>query len=236
MILSNDPLGQAILDFSTNGKAENIIVASDLCDDDVIPVDYLFRSFDEMPEMEQIALQNCSGSILDVGAGAGIHAKYLKENGNSIKAIDISPGAVSYMQSQGLDAEVADFFQLKNQAYDTLLMLMNGIGIAGSLSNLENTLNHAKSLLSPNGKIIFDSTDIHYLYEDEDGGMWVDLGSEYYGNFKFQMKYGQHETPWFDWLYIDQNKMTEVAQKCGFHVEILFEDESQYLSQLTRND
>ena len=39
------------------------------------------------------------------------------------------------------------------------------------------------------GKILCDSSDIRYLYEDEDGALWVDLNTEYFGNFRFQMKY-----------------------------------------------
>ena len=229
----NDPLGQAILDFSQHGKAKDIIVASDLCDDDVIPVDYLFRSYSEMPKMEQVALAHCKGKILDVGSGSGIHANYLKDQGKDVSCIDISPAAIEYAKTLGLDARQRNFFDLSGESYDTLLFMMNGIGIAGTLANLDKTLIHAKTLLNPGGQLLCDSTDIKYLYEDEDGGMWVDLNTEYYGNFRFQMKYGEHESEWFDWLYVDSESLEKSATKCGFHFEILVEEETQFLAKLT---
>ena len=40
-------------------------------DEDEIPVNQLFRTFQEMPSLEQKALQLSTGKILDVGAGSG---------------------------------------------------------------------------------------------------------------------------------------------------------------------
>ena len=154
--LLNDPMGQAILDFATTKKNQDITVVSDICDDDIIPSAYLFRSFEEMPSLEKIALANCKGKILDVGAGAGIHAKFLKEKGFDVSCIDTSPRAIQHAKSIGLDARQQNFFDLSEGEYDTLLFLMNGIGISRNLANLEQTLIHAKSLLSENGRIICD--------------------------------------------------------------------------------
>lgn len=235
MTAKNDPIGQAIQDFSTTKKSQNIIVASDLCDDDVIPSAYLFRNWNELPKLEQIAIGHCSGKILDVGAGAGCHAKLLKEKGLEVTALEPSEKAVDYMRSVGVNAIRDTFQNHANEQYDTLLLLMNGIGLAGSLENLESFLNHAKSLLHPNGKIICDSTDIIYLYEEEDGSMWMDLNAAYYGNFKFQMTYKDHQTEWFDWLYIDFARLKEIAEKVGFTVEILFEEKEHYLVELKIN-
>ena len=229
-----DPLGRVILDFSKDKVERQIIVESDICDDDFIDASYLFRSYEEMPKMEQIALEQCTGTVLDIGAGAGIHSKILIEKGFTVKAIDVSEGAVEYMKSIGIDAEVQDFFQVEEQ-YDTLLMMMNGIGIAGELANLEHTLLQAKKMLRENGQILCDSTDVKYLYMDDEGGMWVDLSTEYYGNFHFRMHYDDQSTDWFDWLYVDFDKMEEAANKVGLKVEMLYEEETQYLARITHN-
>ncbi|MDG1147244.1 MAG: methyltransferase domain-containing protein [Crocinitomicaceae bacterium] len=234
MSTQNDPMGQAILDFEKNGIDQDIIVSSDLCEDDVISSAYLFRSFEDMPQIEQTALSRSSGKILDIGAGAGIHASHLKDQGMDVSCIDISPRSISYLKKNGLDARVANFFDLKDEKYDTLLMLMNGIGISGTLSNLENTLLQAKSLLNKGGKILCDSSDIKYLYTDDDGGMWVDLNTIYYGNFKFQMKYNGHETAWFDWLYADFDKLKEAAVKTGFSAQKIMDKNDQYLAELIK--
>ncbi|MBN9295104.1 MAG: class I SAM-dependent methyltransferase [Flavobacteriia bacterium] len=230
-----DPLGAAILDYQKKpSKKAEIIVHSKICEDDVIPVPYLFRRYADFPELEKIAVGECSGKILDVGAGAGVHALYLKEQGKDVCAIDISEGAVSYMKAQGIDARLADFYELQGEHYDTILMLMNGIGIAGTLSSLENTLLKAYQLLNEKGQVIVDSSDIIYLYEDEEGGLWMDLNTEYYGNFDYQMEYNGITGEWFPWLYVDFDKMKAAAEKVGFKVELLFEEDYQYLVKLIK--
>ncbi len=228
-----DPIGQAILTYSKQRKPEDIIVSSDMCDDDIIPLEVLFRTFAEMPKIEQLAIERAQGKVLDVGAGAGVHALELMDRGHTVKAIDISPGAVSYMQSQGIDAVQENFFQLEGEQFDTILLLMNGLGIAGKLSKLEQTLLHAKSLLKPGGKILCDSSDIKYLYEDEDGSFWIDLNTEYYGNFRFRMKYKKDLSPWFDWLYVDFDNLFQTAKKAGLKAIRVHEEDDHYLAELT---
>ncbi|MCE3294428.1 MAG: Methyltransferase type 12 [Crocinitomicaceae bacterium] len=229
-----DPIGKAILDYAKFKKPADIIVSSDLCEDDIIPVEVLFRSFDEMPELEKKALSLCRGKVLDVGAGAGSHALYLQDMGMSVDAIDISPGAVEHMKSNGLNAWKENFFDLKSEAkYDTILMLMNGIGIAGKLSNLERTLEHAKSLLKPGGQILCDSSDIKYLYEDEDGSLWIDLNNEYYGNFNFWMTYKKERGTQFDWLYADFDSLFKAAKNVGLKASRVYDKDDNYLAQIT---
>ncbi len=229
-----DPMGVAILDCHQNGKSADIVVVSDICEDDVIPLEILFRSYEEMPELEKIALNKAQGNILDVGAGAGSHALYLQQKGKSVQAIDISAGAVEFMKSQGVNARQIDLFDLKEEQFDTIYMLMNGIGIAGTLSNLENTLLHLKSLLNSGGKLYCDSSDIRYLYEDEEGALWIDLNTEYHGNFRFQMKYKDEIGPWFDWLYVDYENLAQAVVKTGMKIKNLHESEDSYLAEITK--
>ena len=113
---------------------------------------------------------------------------------------------------------------------------MNGIGIAGDLSNLENTLLHLKSLLNEGGQILCDSSDIKYLYEDEDGGMWMDLNTEYYGNFNFRMTYKDQDSGWFKWLYVDFEKLKTAANNCGMTVDRIIEEDKSYLARITIKD
>jgi SAM-dependent methyltransferase len=228
-----DPVGAAILDYIKTRKPDDIIVSSDICEDDVIPVEVLFRNQIEMPDLELMALESCKGKVLDVGAGAGAHSKELIDRGLDVDSIEISDGAVEYMKSIGLNARKINFFDLKNDKYDTILMMMNGIGIAGKLSNLENTLLQAKSLLQPGGKILCDSSDIKYLYEDEDGALWVDLNTEYYGNFRFQMKFKKEKGPWFDWLYVDFDNLFNAAKNIGLKAKKIVDQDDHYLAEIT---
>lgn len=228
-----DPIGEAILRYAGNKKPADIIVISDICEDDIIPVEVLFRSYQEMPEIEKVAISLAIGKILDVGAGAGVHSLELMKRGLKVEAIDLSPGAVSHMKNQGIHARNVDFFDLNSETFDTIIMLMNGIGIAGKLSNLENTLSHAKSLLNKGGKIICDSSDINYLYEDDDGSMWVNLNAEYFGNFRFQMIFDKEKGPWFDWLYVDFDRLFQAAQNVGLKAKRVSEQYDHYLAELS---
>ncbi|MFM6936046.1 MAG: class I SAM-dependent methyltransferase, partial [Flavobacteriales bacterium] len=143
-----DPIGQAILDYSKTKKPFDIIVSSDLCDDDIIPIEVLFRSYNEMPELEQLAIKLCKGQVLDAGAGTGVHTKELIKRGFSVFAIDTSEGAVEYMKSQGISAKQIDFESYNPPAkFDTILLLMNGTGIFGTLKETPNFLQKLKSLL-----------------------------------------------------------------------------------------
>ena len=230
---THDPIGLAIQDYLKTKKPADIIVTADLCDDDIIPVEVLFRTFEEMPALEQHAMSLSKGRILDVGAGAGPHSIYLSELGNSVSAIDTSPGAVSYLKSMNIDARCMDILDLKGETYDTILLLMNGIGIAGTMGKLPNFLKHLKTLLSPGGQILCDSSDVAFLYEEEDGSYWMDLNSEYYGNFKFQLHYKKESTEIFDWLYIDYDNLHDIASSVGFKCKRIEIDEHHFLAQLT---
>ncbi len=229
----NDPIGEAIKAYSKDKNNDFIIVQSDLCEDDEIASSYLFRSFEEMPELEQKALQLAKGKILDIGACAGCHSIYLSNQNLSTVAIDVSPGSVEHLLSKGIEAFESSILDFKEQRFDTILLLMNGLGLAQTLKQLPDFLKHLKSLLNEGGSILCDSTDIKYLYEDDEGAIWMDLNSSYYGEMKFNMIYNQSETGWFNWLYVDQETLKDVCKSEGLTCNILYEGENyNYLAEI----
>ncbi|MCJ8166384.1 class I SAM-dependent methyltransferase [Pontibacter sp. E15-1] len=233
--MSNDPMGAAMLDYLQGNAAAEVIVASNLTEDDIIPAYYLFREEKEMPELELLALAACQGAVLDVGAGAGSHTLALQNRGHEVTALDFSAGAVEVMRQRGVRNVLhQDILDLKDARYDTLLLLMNGIGIAGDLSGLDRFLRHAKSLLKPGGQLLLESSDILYMFEDEDGSVLLDLNAGYYGEVKYNMTYKDHESGWFNWLFIDAAILEDHATEAGFGFEVLYEGEfGNYLAQLT---
>lgn len=232
--MKNDPMGAAMLDYLQGNKEAEVTVSSNLTEDDVIPAYYLFRGVKEMPELELLALEACRGSVLDVGAGAGSHSLVLQEQGKEVTAIDFSAGATEVMRQRGVRQVLdADVLTLKNKQYDTLLMLMNGIGIAGNLVGLDRFLQHAKTLLNPGGQILLESSDILYMYEDEDGSVLLDMNAGYYGEVKYNMTFKEQESGWFNWLFVDAAILEDHATEQGFSVEILHEGEyGNYLARL----
>jgi SAM-dependent methyltransferase len=231
----NDPMGLAIYDFHKTGKAKKLIVHSSMFDDDEIPVTTLFRKFKDMPELEQIALKQAEGRILDIGAGSGCHCVALAEMGKSCTAIDISELSVEVMKEKGVDARCIDLFDENFVGqYDTILMLMNGTGIIGRLENMQKFFIRMKHLLAPGGRILIDSSDLRYLFEEEDGSLMIDLADDYYGLVDFQMEYNKVLGEPFDWLYVDFDTLSLYAEQNGFKAEMIAEGEHyDYLAALS---
>ena len=232
---NNDPMGAAIRDYQSKGKASRLRVLSSMFDEDEMPVVHLFRTFNQMPRLEQKALSMAKGRVLDIGAGAGCHALALQERGLEVKAIDISPLSCEVMKERGVkDAECVNLFNPQLQGkYDTLLLLMNGTGIAGKLNRLPMLLNRLKELLAEGGQILIDSSDLKYIYENEDGSMDIDLNAPYYGEVDYQMQYKNVKGEPFDWLYTDPMLLVSISKQCGLNCEIVEEGENyDFLARL----
>ena len=232
---NNDPMGAAIRDYQSKGKASRLRVLSSMFDEDEMPVAHLFRTFNQVPRLEQKALSMAKGRVLDIGAGAGCHALALQERGLEVKAIDISPLSCEVMKERGVkDAECVNLFDPQLQGkYDTLLLLMNGTGIAGKLNRLSMLLNRLKELLAEGGQILIDSSDLKYIYENEDGSMDIDLNAPYYGEVDYQMQYKNIKGEPFDWLYTDPMLLASISKQCGLNCEIVEEGENyDFLARL----
>ena len=228
-------MGAAIRDYKNKGKASRLRVLSSMFDEDEMPVAHLFRTFNQMPRLEQKALSMANGRVLDIGAGAGCHALALQERGLEVKAIDISPLSCEVMKERGVkDAECVNLFNPQLQGkYDTLLLLMNGTGIAGKLNRLPMLLNRLKELLAEGGQILIDSSDLKYIYENEDGSMDIDLNAPYYGEVDYQMQYKNIKGEPFDWLYTDPMLLASISKQCGLNCEIVEEGENyDFLARL----
>jgi 2-polyprenyl-3-methyl-5-hydroxy-6-metoxy-1,4-benzoquinol methylase len=225
-----DILGQALHDHYYQNKPDQLWIHNQYGPKEEMPVDTFFRQEDDMPELELLALKLCHGKVLDIGAGAGSHTLLLQQKGFDVSAIDISGMGVSVMKAQGVTkAQEADIFTYNQGKYDTLLLLMNGIGLCGTLANLRAFLHHAKTLLKPGGQLLFDSSDIAYLYEGD-----LPRTEKYYGELWYQYEYKNKKTEWFNWLYIDKQTLNTVATEAGWVAEVLFDDEfDQYLARLT---
>lgn len=232
---NKDPMGTAIYDFFKYGKAARLRVFSSQFDEDEIPVATLFRSYNEMPPIEQTALRLSTGKILDVGAGSGCHTLALREMGKDATAIDISPLSVKVMKERGLNAMLVNLFDpLFCESFDTILMLMNGSGIIGKLEHLGDFFQRMKLLLRPGGCVLMDSSDLKYLFEEEDGSYLIDLAGDYYGEIDFRMQYKQVKGDTFDWLYIDFDTLSLYAAQYGFKAEMVEEGSHYaYLAKLT---
>jgi len=214
-----DPMGQAISDYFFKRKTAKLLTCTHLTTYDELPLPYLFRSYNDMPEIERQALNLAHGRILDVGAAAGAHSIYLQQKGFDVTAIDNSQLSVEVLKARGLKAEAADFFEYKAQPFDTLLFLMNGAGMCGTLDRLPIFLERCKSLITSSGQILLDSSDLIYLYMEDDGSCNIDLNGYYYGEMLFSVKYKKLRSDKFKWLFVDFDNLKQAAFKCGMQCE-----------------
>ncbi|MFZ4679740.1 MAG: class I SAM-dependent methyltransferase [Flavobacterium sp.] len=239
-----DLFGKAILDFQTNNSPEDLVTETNISEADEMSVEYLFRSFNEMPKLEKKALQLCKGKVLDVGCGAGSHSLYLQEKGFVVTAIDISENAIKACELRGLkNARVQNILEvstytcergLAKQKFDTILLLMNGTGIFRTLSETSIYLQKLKSLLNPNGQILIDSSDIIYMFDKDADGSYLVPADNYYGELTFTISYKGETEETFPWLYIDYNTLQNAAQANGLQCELILEGEHfDYLARLT---
>ena len=201
--MTKDLFGKALLDYQNGNYSEDLITSTNISDEDSLPLPYLFRPFNKMPTLEQKALQLCKGKVLDVGCGAGNHALWLIKNGLDVKAIDVSEGAIEVSKKRGVTNAEEKALLDETSTFDTILLLMNGTGIFQELSQVATYLKHLKSLLKPNGQILIDSSDIKYMYQDEDGGFWLDTTANYYGELDYYLSYKNEEELPMKWLYLD---------------------------------
>jgi SAM-dependent methyltransferase len=215
-----DIMGMAMLDYHYGRHQEDISSYSSIAGEDKLPLKHLFRSFDEMPKLEQLALKRTKGKTLDVGCGSGIHALYLQQQNTVVEAIDISKGAVEVCKLRGIkNARCISLYKLKDKKYDTILLLMNGIGLCGKLSKLPALLEHLKGLLNENGVILTDSSDLSYMLEDR--SYYLEKSDAYYGEVTFQLFYKDMVSKPFDWVYIDFETLNEHAGQAGMQCTLV---------------
>ena len=233
-----DILGLALLAYHRGEATAALTVHCNVADDEPLPAAYFFRTLLQMPDLERLALDEARGRVLDLGAGAGCHSLELQSRGHSVKAVDVSAGAVQVMAERGVHAVAHhDLFAPlppTELPYDTILLLMNGLGLTGSLAGLDRFLAHARTLLAPGGQILATSSDVRYLYEDEDGALVFNLNGPYYGEVEYYLSYQKQTGTTFPWLFVDAALLTDAAETAGYTADFLGEDEDeQYLVRLT---
>ena len=231
----NDPFGEAIQEYFEKGKAPALKVNSNYTENEEIAASWFFREEKDMPLVERTALKKCNGKILDVGAAAGCHSIVLQKKGFNITALEKSALAAEVMKKRGIQKVVcSDIYHFSENQFDTILLLMNGAGIGETIDGIEKLLNHLKPMLTEKGQILIDSTDIKYLFLEDDGSLWIDLANDgYYGEMEYEVKYKKSVSK-FKWLFIDFETLKTVCQKTGLNCRKVFDGENaDFLAKIT---
>jgi SAM-dependent methyltransferase len=231
------PYGLALLDFFNGDSSAKVVAQREDGLRSDLPTSVFFRAPTEFSPLEQTALALCRGEVLDVGAGAGCHSLAIQDRGMKVWAIDISSQGVEIMSKRGVKrVQRADVFKFQAGPFDTLLLLMHGLGMVANLPGLDRFLHHAHNLVKPDGQILCDSLDvrvttepIHLAYQDANRQAGC-----YFGEIRMQFEYKGQLGPFFSWLHVDAETLAEHAKKTRWACRIVRrEGNGDYLAQLT---
>lgn len=235
------PYASALADYMAGDEAASLVVHSSLGECDELPVEIFFRAEEAFFPAEQAALELCRGRVLDAGAGTGLHAIQLQKRGFQVRAIDVLEEAVAIMEARGvIDAACADMFELEDERFDTLLMLMNGIGPVGWIAGLPRFFAAARRLIAPDGQVLVDSGEA-MICEPPAGAPELEWPATtpdaYRGEAWIRLEYRGVIGPPFRELYLGAEEMMAHAALCGWRCDIAFMDDSgAYLACLRPAD
>lgn len=222
--------GKAIADFYRGQGGDPLILHSSYGDVEEMPVEVFFREEEDLSVLELLALVECQGKVLDLGAGTGVHSLILASRGFDVYSLESSPGCVEVMRQSGVVNVLAEDYRTHRGSYDTLLVLMNGLGLAGTLAGVKPMLQHCMKLMKKGGQLLIDSSDISYLYDD----LGVPRPKDYFGNIRYMYEYKGEKGDWFGWVYVDPETLKTIGADIGLDVEIMHIDEDQqYLARIT---
>ena len=223
--------GQAILDYYKGDLEASLLIHNNYDEPEEMRVEVFFREEMDFSVLENLALIECKGKVLDLGAGAGAHSMVLQNRGFDVTALENSAGCIQVLRQSGVNNYIKADFKTHQAKYDTVLTMMNGIGLAGTLDKVPNFLKKCMSLLKEDGQLLIDSSDISYLYEEG-----LTKPTNYFGEVRYQYEYKGSKGDWFDWIYVDQEKLTEITKGLGFRLEVLHTAETdQYLCSITKH-
>lgn len=230
----NDLFGKALLDYHLSPGEQTLVTWTSLTEEDPVPLAYFFRDHAQMPKIEQKALSLSYGKVLDIGCGSGSHSLYLQTiKGLDVTGIDLSLGATKVAEMRGVKKVInAAIIDYNEGPFDTLLLMMNGLGVAQHFQSVLPLLQHLKSLLNPKGQILVDSSDLIYLFDEEEQDDWRSVET-YYGELNFGIGY-KGETEEFPWLYLDFDHLAQAAELAGLQCEKIEDGPNfDYLVRLT---
>lgn len=239
MTLSASPYSRAMCAFWHGDTNATYTIHRDDGFSQPVPVGASFAGPPFTP-IEHLAMERCCGRVLDVGAGVGRHALCLQKRGLHVTAIEVEPELVAIMTERGVAAALGeDFFQLTGQQFETVLMLMNGFGMVGSLAGVDTFFEHARGLLHSGGQILCDSLDVrqtnnpvHLAYHEANRASGRPAGQ-----MRFSIEYGGRRGDPFDWLHVDFDTLGKLARQHGWSAEKLAqEDNGHYLARLFYKD
>jgi SAM-dependent methyltransferase len=234
-----DAFGKALSDHLNDGSGHEIIEREDGFTEADSVAKY-FDPFRKWPVVERKAMRFVRGRVLDVGSGAGRVALHLQETGHQVTAIDLSPGAVHVCRTSGvIDARVVPFGRVGPSLgpFDTVVMMGNNFGLVGDPDSGRPLLRRLHRMTRDDGRIVATSNDIHqttdpvhlaYQRQNRRRGRLPGL-------IRMRIRYRERTTPWFDYLMVSLDEMSDVIDGTGWEIRRSFTDNgSSYAAVLEK--
>ena len=229
-----EPIGRALAEYQRGFHDGVLEVFHDLGGPDPLPVAHFFRGPSQMNRLEREAIRRARGRVLDLGAGVGCHALAVLDRGLEVTAVDALPQAVEVMRDRGvIDARLGRWTDLgTDERFDTVLMMMNGAGLAGTLNGMAALLEVLAGVLSENGQILLDSVNLPEVREaqaDEEG---VPVGDDgrYPGELHYQFSYGGQRGDPVPQLFLDFEQLRRMASAGGLQCDLVAAEDDLYLA------
>ena len=213
------PLGRALAAYASGDPGATLTVHVEDEPPEQLPASYFFREPSAMGAVDRAALELARGEVLDVGACAGAHAVPLVRAGHVVTAIDVIPEAVEILEGRGVPgARVASVWTFEpSTRFDTILALMNGTSLAGTMRGLVPLLARLRELVASDGQLLIDSTEL-----DEVGGE----------ELHYQLEYDGERGPPFPQLFVGEAELERAAEEAGWSFEVVAREEPRYLARL----
>jgi len=192
---------------------------------------FYFQENENWHEIEKEAMKWVHGRVLDVGCGAGRIALHLQNAGHAVLGIDISPKAIEVCQMRGVkETEHISITQVSSRLgeFDTIMMMGNNFGLFANPRRARWLLKRFRGMTSPEAKIIANSLDVyatdnpdHLAYQQ-----WNRERGRMAGQIRIRIRYRKMKTPWFDYLMVSQDEMTQLLKDSGWQVARFIDSDS----------
>lgn len=193
-----------------------------------LPVAHFFREGRHLTAFDRAALRGVRGAVLDVGAGTGPLANALTAAGHRVTALEVLPTAVSALSGRGVEVLRESLWSLRTpRRWDTVMALMNGTALAGTLGRLPALLARLKQWTAPGGHILLDSTELCHPDDRMADGRFA-------GELHYQLRFEDLTGPPFPQLFVPEALLAREADALGLAVAVLRRDaRGRYLASLS---
>lgn len=243
---NNDAFGKHLLaQYEAKLKGEPTV--AEIVERDDNYVDYgstagmYFSDYEDWSEIEQQAVDQTKGRVVDIGCGAGRHSLYLQEKGFDITAIDNSAGAIEVCKLRGLEKvfvySIDEIDKFEPNSFDTILMLGNNFGLFGDPENAKILLKKMHKITPPNAQIIAqtlnpymtdDKAHLKYQKQNKKLGRMA-------GQIRLRVRYFQYIGEWFDYLFVSPEEMTGIIENSDWQIrELTHPENSTYFGVIEK--